>query len=206
MKHAEIERQRLILPSVVFAQEYLAEYVDRGAAKIKREWLKIDNTKKPVTFYMGVDLAISQKETADYTALVVIGLTEDKEVVVVDAFRDRMTFVNIGAKVIEYANKLNPKVIAIENNQAQAWLVQELKRNTTLNVVGMRADRDKVIRFQPVEARYERREVFHYGTLPPEFTEELLSFTGTAQDKHDDYVDALGYAFASIKKTPGVFT
>ncbi len=206
MKHAEIERQRLILPSVVFAQEYLAEYVDRGAAKIKREWLKIDNTKKPVTFYMGVDLAISQKETADYTALVVIGLTEDKEVVVVDAFRDRMTFVNIGAKVIEYANKWNPKVIAIENNQAQAWLVQELKRNTTLNVVGMRADRDKVIRFQPVEARYERREVFHYGTLPPEFTEELLSFTGTAQDKHDDYVDALGYAFASIKKTPGVFT
>lgn len=206
IKQSEIERQREILPSVVFAQEYLAEYVDRDAAKIKRDWLKIDNTKNPVTFYMGVDLAISQKETADYTAFVVIGLTEQKEIVVVDAYRDRLTFVEIGQKVIEYAAKWNPRVIAIENNQAQAWLVQELKRNTTLNVVGMRADRDKIIRFQPVEARYERREVYHYGTLPNEFIEELLSFTGTPQDKHDDYVDALGYAFAAIKKTPGAFT
>lgn len=204
--HEEIDRQRQILPSVVFAQEMLAEYVDRGAAKIKRDWLKIDNTKTPVTFYMGVDLAISQKETADYTAIVVIGVTEQKEIVVVDAFRDRMTFVNIGQKVIEYANKWAPKVIAIESNQAQAWLIQELKRNTTLNVVGMQATRDKIIRFQPVEARYERREVYHYGTLPPEFTEELLSFTGTNQDKHDDFIDALGYAFAAIKKTPGAFT
>lgn len=203
---AEIDRQRDILPGLVFAQEMLAEYVDRGAAKIKRDWLKIDNTKVCTAFYMGVDLAISQKETADYTAIVVIGLTEDKEVVVVDAFRDRMTFVNIGQKVVDFANKWNPKVIAIESNQAQAWLVQELKRNTTLNVVGMRADRDKIIRFQPVEARYERREVYHYGTLPPEFTEELLSFTGTNQDKHDDFIDALGYAFAAIKRTPGAFT
>ena len=206
IKHSEIERQREILPSVVFAQEYLAEYVDRDAAKIKRDWLKIDNTKQCVAFYMGVDLAISQKETADYTAIVVIGVTEQKEIVVVDAFRDRLTFVNIGKKVIEYANKWAPKVIAIESNQAQAWLIQELKRNTTLNVVGMQATRDKIIRFQPVEARYERREVYHYGTLPPEFTEELLSFTGTNQDKHDDFVDALGYAFAAIKKTPGAFT
>lgn len=206
ISHSEIERQRMILPSLVFAQEYLAEYVDRGAAKIKRDWLKIDNTKVCTSFYMGVDLAISQKETADYTAFVVIGVTEQKEIVIVDAFRDRMSFVNIGQKVIEYAAKWNPKVIAIENNQAQAWLVQELKRTTTLNVVGMRADRDKIIRFQPVEARYERREVYHYGTLPPEFTEELLSFTGTPQDKHDDFIDALGYAFAAIKKTPGAFT
>ena len=206
MDRAEIDRQKLILPSVVFAQEYLAEYVDRDAAKIKREWLKIDNTKKPITFYMGVDLAISEKQTADYTALVVIGLTEDKEAVVVDAFRDRMSFVNIGKKVVEFAEKWNPKVIAIESNQAQAWLIQELKRTTTLNVVGMRADKDKIIRFQPVEARYERKQVTHYGTLPPEFTEELLSFTGTNQDKHDDFIDALGYAFAAIKKTPGAFT
>lgn len=206
IKHSEIERQREILPSVVFAQEYLAEYVDRDAAKIKREWLKIDNTKVCTAFYMGVDLAISQKETADYTAIVVIGVTEQKEIVIVDAYRDRLTFVNIGQKVVEYAAKWNPKVIAIESNQAQAWLIQELKRNTTLNVVGIQATRDKIIRFQPVEARFERREVYLHGTLPPEFTEELLSFTGTNQDKHDDFVDALGYAFAAIKKTPGAFT
>ena len=97
------------------------------------------------------------------------------------------------------------RVVAVESNQAQAWMVQELKRNTKMNVVGVRADRDKVIRFQPVEARYEQGLVYHVPHLDPEFTEELLSFTGTPQDKHDDFIDALGYAFNAIRKTPQIY-
>jgi len=204
IKKSEIELAKTQLPSLAFAQEYLAEYVDRGSSKIKREWIQINDNKICKDFYIGVDLAISQKETADYTAIVTIGITEDNEIVVVDAVRGRWTFVEIGRRIIEAHEKWQARVVAVESNQAQAWMVQELKRNTRMNVVGMKADRDKVIRFQPVEARYEQKLIYHVSTLPNEFTEELLNFTGTTQDRHDDFIDSLAYAFHAIRKTPSI--
>jgi predicted phage terminase large subunit-like protein len=205
IKKSEIDLMRQQLPSLAFAQEVLAEYVDRGASKIKREWLKVSDDKKCIDYYIGVDLAISQKETADYTAIVTIGVTQDNEIVVCDAVRGRWTFKEIGERIQSIHDKWNARVVAIESVQAQAWLVQELKRNTTMNVVGVKADRDKVIRFQPVEARYEHGTIYHSSYLPKEFTEELLNFTGTSQDKHEDFVDALAHAFGAIRKSPSIF-
>jgi len=200
----EIDRQREQLPSIVFAQEYLAEYVDRDAAKVKRDWLRIDNSKVCNSYFIGVDLAISEKDSADYTAICVIGVTDLKEIVVVEVIRGRWSFVEIGERVVRAEAKWKPKVVAIESNQAQAWLVQELRRNTRMNVVGVPSTKDKMIRFQPIEARYEQGLVFHVPHLLPEFTDELLSFTGTKQDKHDDMVDALSMAFSAIRKTPSI--
>lgn len=200
----EIERQKSILPSIVFAQEYLAEYVDRDAAKVKREWIRVSNVLEPQAYYIGVDLAISEKENADYTAICVIGITAKKEIVIVDVIRGRWSFVEIGEKIVQMENKWKPKVVAIESNQAQAWLVQELKRNTRMNVIGIPSTKDKMIRFQPIEAKYERGLVYHVPHLMPEFTDELLSFTGTKQDRHDDMIDALSMAFSAIRKTPSV--
>lgn len=205
IKPSEIDLAKEQLPSVAFAQEYLAEYVDRGSSKIKREWLRVSSDKKCLDYYIGVDLAISQKETADYTAIMVIGVTADNDIVVVDAVRGRWTFVEIGQKIVQMHDKWQPRIVAVESNQAQAWMVQELKRNTRMNVVGVRADKDKVIRFQPVEARYEQGLIYHVPHISPEFVDELLSFTGTAQDKHDDFVDALAHAFNSIRKSPSIY-
>ena len=47
--------------------------------------------------------------------------------------------------------------------------------------------------------------VYHVPHLMPEFTDELLSFTGTKQDRHDDMIDALSMAFSAIRKTPSVY-
>lgn len=200
----EIERQKELLPSIVYAQEYLAEYVDRDAAKVKREWIRISNVLECKAYYIGVDLAISEKENADYTAICVIGITAKQEIVIVDVIRGRWSFVEIGEKIVQMETKWKPKVVAIESNQAQAWLVQELKRNTRMNVIGIPSTKDKMIRFQPIEAKYERGLVYHVPHLLPEFTDELLSFTGTKQDRHDDMIDALSMAFSAIRKTPSV--
>ena len=160
---------------------------------------------KCLDYYIGVDLAISQRETADYTAIVTIGITAQNEVVVVDAVRGRRTFVEIGKQIVAAHDKWQARVVAVESNQAQAYMVQELKRNTKMNVVGVVSTRDKITRFQPVEARYEQGLVYHVSYLDPDFTDELLSFTGTQQDKHDDYVDALSHAFNAIRKTPSIY-
>jgi predicted phage terminase large subunit-like protein len=201
---SEIDSQKYVLPSIVFAQEYLAEYVDRDASKIKREWLKIANDKECIAHYIGVDLAIGMHDTNDYTAICVIGVTADKEIVIKEVRRGRWSFVDIGKQIVDAESKWQPKIVAIESNQAQAWLVQELKRNTRINVIGIHSHRDKITRFQPVEARYEQGLVYHVPHLLPEFTDELLSFTGTKQDKHDDMIDALSMAFSVVKKNPSI--
>lgn len=200
---AEIDRARRMLPGIVFAQEYLAEYVDRGAARIKREWLKV-GYEEPIKIFIGVDLAISQKETADYTAICVLGKCASGKLIILEMRRGRWQMVDIMQEIVQTAEKWNPVSIAIESNQAQGWIVQELKRTTALNVKGVNSFKDKLMRFQPVEARYEQGLILHSPTLAPEFVDELLSFTGTNADKNDDQVDALSMAYIATSKTAGI--
>ena len=93
------------------------------------------------------------------------------------------------------AEKWNPAVIAIEQVQYQAAVVQELLRTTRLPVRGIRPDKDKLTRFLPLVARYEQGLVRHAPGLPGWFEDELLSFP---VGKHDDGVDALAYSFAAL--------
>ena len=199
----ELDRQKRLLPSLVYAQEYLAEYVDRSSAKVKRESVRVGWIDCPA-YYMGVDLAISERETADYTAIAVIGRHPDGRILIADVIRGRWSMLEIQEQIEAMASKWNPRIIAVESNQAQAWMVQELLRKTRLPVRGIKSKKDKMFRFQPVEARYEQGLVYHSPALLPEYLDELLSFTGTAQDKHDDMIDAVSLAFETIGKTPGI--
>jgi predicted phage terminase large subunit-like protein len=110
---------------------------------------------------MGVDLAISTKTTADYTAIVVLGREKQGKIWVLDVARDRVRF-HDGQKFIQQmAEKWNPATIRIEEVQFQAAVVQELLRTTTLPVQGAPCDKDKLTRFQPVAARYEQHLIYH---------------------------------------------
>jgi len=192
----EIEAARHELPSIVFAQEFLAEFVDMAGARVKREWLR--HGTPPDTFdqiVMGVDLAISTREGSDYTAAVVLGKHEDRTWVLA-AERTRAGFHDVVNFIRAMAERYNPTIIAIEQVQYQAAVVQELLRKTNLPVAGVRPDRDKLARFLPLEARYEQSLVWHAPGLL-EFEDELLSFPEGA---HDDLVDASAYAFNTLTR------
>jgi len=193
---AEIEAARSELPAIVFEQEYLAQFVDMAGARVKREWLR--HGTPPDTFdqiVMGVDLAISTREGSDYTAAVVLGKHEDRTWVLA-AERTRAGFHDVVNFIRAMAERYNPTIIAIEQVQYQAAVVQELLRKTNLPVAGVRPDRDKLARFLPLEARYEQSLVWHAPGLL-EFEDELLSFPEGA---HDDLVDASAYAFNTLTR------
>ena len=192
---AEIEAARSELPAIVFEQEYLAQFVDMAGARVKREWLR--HGDPPGAFEqvtMGVDLAISTKEGADYTACVVLGRTTNGFTWVIAAERTRAAFHGVTDFIQAMAARYRPGIIAIEQVQYQAAVVQELLRNTQLPVIGVKPDRDKVTRFQPLEARYEQGLVWHAPRLTA-FEDELLSFP---EGEHDDLVDASAYAFNAL--------
>jgi predicted phage terminase large subunit-like protein len=194
---AEVEAAASSLPSIAYRQEYLAEFVDAAGARIKREWLRTGTAPDGLSCVMGVDLAISTKAEADYTAAVVLSRGDDGMVYIRDAARIRAPFDGVLRFVQDMAAKHQPVSIGIEQVQYQAAVIQELLRRTKLPVRGIRPDRDKVTRFGALEARYEQGLVVHAPDLPAWFADEVLSFP---VGRHDDAVDATAYAWSMLDR------
>lgn len=199
----ELEVMRRDMPAHIYRQEVEGEFVDGGARLVRREWLRVaaPPPQEALRVYQGVDLAISTREDADYTAVVTIGRDGEGRVWVLDAVRARATFHQTLQLVQSQASRWSPVSIAIEAVQYQAAVVQELLRTTALPVVAVRPDRDKLTRALPLIARYEQGLVWHAPSLPREFEEELLAFP---VGEHDDQVDALVYAFLAEAMAVGL--
>ena len=192
-----MEQQRGNMPELIFAQEVLAQFVTFGAGLVRPEHLIDAPAPAGLPVVLGVDLAISEREGADWTAIVamsrdpVTGLVYVREVE-----RHRVGFSAVLDRIKAAAARHKPKIVAIEQTQYQAAVVQELTRTTSLPVRGVRPDRDKVTRFTPLLTRYEQHNVRHDpGGCPAWFREELLSFP---EGQHDDAVDAASYAWQAL--------
>jgi predicted phage terminase large subunit-like protein len=197
LRPEEIETKQRELPELVFRQEYLAEFVTFGGGLIKPEMLVMGECQPHLRPVLGVDLAISERDGADYTAIVAMAREPDSGIVYVkEVERFRAGFHDVLTRIKAAAARHNPSIVAIEQTQYQAAVVQELARTTTLPVRGVRPDRDKVTRFAPLLTRFEQRMVrLDPSGCPAAFRDELLAFPDSA---HDDMVDAASYAFAAL--------
>lgn len=192
-----MDEQRAGMPELVFAQEVLAQFVTFGAGLVKPEYLVDGSAPAGLPVTLGVDLAISEREGADWTAIVALSRDPATGLLYVrEAERHRCGFHEVLERIKAAAARHSPQVIAVEQVQYQAAVVQELTRTTRLPVRGIRPDRDKLTRFLPLLTRYEQRKVRHDPAgVPAWFREELISFP---QGKHDDAVDALSLAWAGL--------
>lgn len=142
---------------------------------------------------MGVDLASSEKERADYTARVVTAEDDKGNFYVLSVYRDKRETHH--AEFIKDGWDAYPNIdlVICENQQFQSTLIQEvLEDYPYIPIEGMPADRDKTLRARAVAAKYEGHKVYHHVSLKNSaFERELLSFP----KGHDDMVDALGYSF-----------
>lgn len=182
-------------------REFAALYQQRPAplegALFRRDWLQRGKAPRSgVRVAMGVDLAISTRDSADYTAIVVMARDEFGKLYVLDAVRERVDFPNALRLIRNMADKWSPKAILIEQVAFQAVVVQELLRQTTLPIKGVVPDKDKMTRAQPLALRYEQKLVWH-EELPSWFEDELLAFPNA---QHDDSVDALVYAYQGVMR------
>jgi predicted phage terminase large subunit-like protein len=157
---------------------------------------------------MGVDLASSERERADYTARVITAENNSTgDFYVLSVYRDKREsghaeFVHDG-----WSAYPGMALVTVENQQFQSTLIQTVMRDyPRIPIVGRRADIDKTTRARGVAARYEAHKVWHHQSLmDSDFERELLSFP----KGHDDMVDALGYSmdltgtgffFASVRR------
>jgi len=192
---AEIEAARAEMFGLTSMQEFEAQFVDVAGAILKRTWLATGEPTGQLPVMLGVDLALSTKTEADWTAIVALSREADGMIYIRDAQRIRAPFHQVLQFIQQMAAKWNPAIIAIESVQYQAAVVQELLRTTRLPVRGIKPDKDKLTRFLPLAARYEQGLVKHAPGLPGWFEDELLAFP---VGDHDDAADAAAYAFAMV--------
>lgn len=193
-----VDNLRNQYPSNLLEAYLNGEFVNLSDGMVHREWFKT-STIEPRTKVMGVDLAISLKESADSSALVVGG-QQDGHFHVIHASAKRMTFNDTQQWIIQHAERYRPQVIYIEAVQYQLAAVQELMRTTTLPIVAVKPDKDKAARLTPLASRYEQGFICHApansGNNIKQLEDELVAFPNGA---HDDLVDALAYAWQATQ-------
>tara|TARA_R100000231_G_scaffold129415_1_gene100781 strand:+ start:497 stop:1756 length:1260 start_codon:yes stop_codon:yes gene_type:complete len=202
----EVESAREDLGELVFAQEYLAEFISEGAQIFKPTWFNYykegvgtvtaDGKKyevKDLVKFATVDLAVSTRESADYTVVGVFGHhIEDDKLFLLDMFRDRIEAPDIIPQIKKMVAIHNLEWVGIERAGYQLALVQFARREG-LKIKELRADKDKRSRALPLSAKMERGLVYFPKDQEwvSEVERELLTFPVGV---HDDIVDTLAYA------------
>ena len=206
----EVQQAKGEVGSIVFAQEYLAEFVEAGQGMLQPDWLRYFKEKGGVFFAQGenvslrdcsrfctVDLATSIQEGADYTVIASFAITPKGKVLVLDVVRERMEAPDIIPRIRQKMAQYDLQWVGMERAGFQLALIQFAKRDG-LPVKELKADKDKVSRAMPLAARMEAGDVFLRQGAPwlVEVERELMSFP---VGHHDDIVDALGYGVLSAQ-------
>lgn len=183
-----------------YSQEYLNQPIDESLAYFRKEDLrKIDNEKEFMEYYVGADLAISEKDQRAYTAIVVAGLTADNRLKVVDVRRFRGDSLDICNEIFAVQERYSPVLFAIESeNIAKSigpFLFEQMGKGGKpyINLREMKiGGQDKIRRARSVQARTRagKVEFDHDASWWPAFQEELLYFP---RGSYSDQVDAFAW-------------
>lgn len=194
---------------------------------VKRESVPYDEWVEGLYVYMGVDLADSEDRHADYSGIVVLGVDDERNIFVLDAWHGRVWSEKTTRRAFDYCDRWK-----VANC---GWDVTALARRIFREAVKLRTEyKDKgahVARFIPVttggipkENRIERMQpdwirgkikLPVLGTLDGltpthpyrrpsirELIDEVETMTSEGTGGADDLVDAMEIAYSVISRAP----
>ena len=189
-------KERTDMGSALFACSYLNDISGLMEGNVFRketfQYFHSLPEGKSYTVRIGVDLASSEKERADYTARVTAAEDNEGNFYVLSVVRDKRAAKHAEFVYDGWSAYPHVDLVLVENQQFQSTLIQEIMRDYPyIPVEGKRSDVDKTTRARAVAAKYEAKKVFHHESLRgSDFEVEMLSFP----KGHDDMVDALGFS------------
>jgi predicted phage terminase large subunit-like protein len=171
---------------------YLLEREDGSLHPVGIDWC---------THFQTVDVAASEKQTADCTVISTWACSPDRDLLLIDRERQRFEALDVGGLIERtyHRQERKPAFIGIEEFGHGLGVIQELSRKGRLPIRRLRPDRDKVSRALVAVARYEERRVHHPrgAVWLDEWEAELLAFPNAA---HDDQVDTVSYAARELER------
>lgn len=207
----EVEAAKEEVGSIVFAQEYMAEFIEAGQGLFKQEWFSYFD-EMPDGNYVGgganlnprdmrhfgsLDVAVTTEDRSDYTVIISCAEANGK-IYVEDVIRRKIESPDIIPEAKRLASQNNWSHICIENQGLSKPFIQEAGRSG-LRVREMRAEKDKITKSLPLSARMESGDILFRKDAPwlADLERELLTFP---VGKNDDMVDALGMAASTLQQ------
>ena len=152
---------------------------------------------------VGVDPAVTKKETSDMTGIVIAGCKRIKGDMHYFVLDDRSLIGSptewAGTAVNAY-NEYEADRIVAETNQG-GDMVEQTIRNIDRRIAyrGVRATRGKIVRAEPIAELYERGLVHHVGEFQL-LEDEMCSYCGFEDEKSPDRMDALVWALTELSQ------
>jgi predicted phage terminase large subunit-like protein len=187
--------------SHLFAAQYQQDPTPAGGNMIKKEWLKRYNPHPPRSAYRHIVLAMDPAGKAgasnDYSAIAVAGVF-DKTLHLLEMHRGHWNVMQMQSMLLEMRQRLSAGTIVIEDTATGMGLIQLLRQNPGLNIIGRHPKDDKVTRVSQCQGQFEAGTIQFPQEAPwlAEFERELLGFP---YGKNDDQVDALLLALEWFK-------
>lgn len=199
--------------SDVYSQEFLNEPIDETVAYFKKGDFITENQddkKQKLNYYITADLAISEKETSDYSVFLVAGVDENKVIHVKNVIRDRLDGREIVDTLIALQRLYEPELVGIEEMQVSKaigpFLREEMVRTGVyLNLNPMKhGGKDKIARAKSMQARMRAHAVKFdkSGEWYPAFEDELCKFPRGTKDDQVDAIAYLGLMLDSLIEAP----
>jgi predicted phage terminase large subunit-like protein len=146
------------------------------------------------------DPAATEKAKSDYFALGTFAMTPDRELLLLDMFKERAETTKHLDILRQGIIKHDPRFIGIENVSFGLSLIQSAKKEG-LPVRPLAADKDKISRALMARTKYETGMIYHpLGARWLDDVEtELLDFPN---GRHDDVCDVIAYAGLILATSP----
>ena len=198
------------LPNQKWMAQYMQNPTSEQSAIVKREWWQIWEEESPphCEFVLqSWDTAFEKNNRADYSACTTWGVfyqpddagISQANIILLNAFRDRLEFPSLKKKAIEEFKEWEPDSIIIEKKATGAPLIYEM-RSMGIPVQEFTPGKgnDKISRLNAVADLFASKRVWVPNTQwAEEVVDEVASFPG---GEHDDYVDSVSLAMMRFRR------
>lgn len=158
---SELMSEKESIGTVAFNRQYMNVIISEETQIIKTEWLtyakqmgvkydflaKYDAATCPYgplpKRVEGVDLAISQAATADWTVVLTLGQDKDGKIYILNIVRGRFSPANIRATVVKEYYKFTPQKIKFENVAFQESMRKDLADHSDMPIEGFTTGGEK---------------------------------------------------------------
>ena len=159
-----------------------------------------------LVYYAAADFAISEKEKADYTVIMVAGMCPDGFLHVVDVRSGRWDSESIIEELISVQKAWKPEVFTFETVHIEKAIGPFLEKRMRdsgeyLNVVKMTPTKSKTARGKSIQGMVKARSVKFdkEATWYPDLENQLLTISDSGpRGAHDDMFDAFAYIGLTI--------
>jgi predicted phage terminase large subunit-like protein len=206
----ELEAIKAELPVSKWEAQYQQNPTSEEGAIIKRDmWRVWDKSKPPRCDYIiqSWDTAFEKNNRADYSACTTWGIFyiedddgfETANIIVLDAFKQRMEFPELKRTALEMWKDWNPDTCIVEKKAAGAPLIYELRKmGIPISEYTPNKGSDKIARVNAVSDLFASGMVWRPDTRwAEELVEEIASFPN---GDHDDLVDSSTQALLRFRQ------